>query len=181
MLANNPGIQCLISQIFEPGDIWAFLQSNTLNKAALTVAGLLAIDFFSCKWNVIYSCEKSDFGDVLKIILDLYRFCTYFGTHIPIFLINRWKYLDLAVVNIYALLKCAVLRFVLWKAGFIIYVSFLFANVLWDYAFILTQSRLRPNFLICSLFYFCSSLSFFGFKCSSVYSAFNWVLSSNSV
>lgn len=163
MLANNPGIQCLISQIFEPGDIWAFLQRSSLNKVALTVAGLLAIDFLSCKWNVIYSCQKSDFGDVLEIILDIYRFCTYVGRCIPFFFINRWKYLDLAVVNIYVLclsvLFCS-LCFEKLEYTFPSY-EFNFASVLWDYAFSLTQSRLRPNFLICSLFYFCSSLSFF--------------------
>lgn len=140
MLANNPGIQGLISQIFEPGDIWAFLQSNTLNKAALTVAGLLAIDFFSCKWNVIYSCEKSDFGDVLKIILDLYRFCTYVGTYIPFFLINRWKYLDLAVVNIYALLKCAVLLVCALKSW-----TYMFPFILLMYSEIMPSSWLRVD------------------------------------
>jgi len=46
-----------------------------LNKAALTVAWLVAIDFLSCKRNVICSWEKSDFEDVLEKFSVFYRYC----------------------------------------------------------------------------------------------------------
>lgn len=103
-------------------------------------------------------------------LLQILHMCICIGKYMPYFSINKWKYLDFTVVNVYAFRSILFYSSHFEKLECII--DFLGLNFILlvhsqNYAFYLTKGRLKPNFLTCSLFYFYLSLFSFSFKDSS--------------